>query len=110
MRDRSRIDVHAGDASGDTGENRGSITLARRNVQNVEPLAQVAGQTIAVEVLELDLPVDRSGHALAGELQALSRDCDPEISVCDVRFCHYSSRCLNGTGRRRLYCWTPACS
>ena len=72
MGDRSTVDVHAYDASSDPRKDGGTVSLAGRDVEDVDTLTEVTGQTVLMEVLELDLTGYRRCHALTDEFHRLA--------------------------------------
>src|SRR6202453_3400833 len=80
-----RIEVRSDDAPGDIREDRRAVAFTRCDIEHVEPRAQIASQTVAMEMLELDLAFDRSRHAFASELHRSFWERHFENSIGSIR-------------------------
>ena len=66
-------DLDTDDGSRGLRQKRRAISFARSHVQNIEAAAQIARQKIAMQMLDLNLPVDTCRQAFPGERQRLLR-------------------------------------
>ena len=71
-------EVDAGHLSGHGGQQRAAVALARSNVQNGFPRAELQGEKVPVQMLMADLAFHQSGEPLAREFQARSWQGDSE--------------------------------
>ncbi len=85
MCDRGGVDLDAHRPAGDACQQRRAIALTGCDIEHVLAGAQVAGEAIAVKMLEGDLTADIAGHALAGERQREGRARHGEIAVSSAR-------------------------
>ncbi len=93
MANRPVVNVHADDLSCDAGEDGRTVALARRDIQHILAGAQIAGDAVAMQVLERDLTAYGGRHAFTREGKLLRRLRDPEHPI--------GSRQKIGLGRRQ---------